>query len=433
MKTYLPFLVFITLLQSAHALVINEIMSNPVGDDNGREWIEIYNNTDSPVDISSLSISIKGGSFVSVIPVSGGTVLEAHRYAIVGSTVSGTTRFTQDYSSYSGPLFRSSISLVNTGVTSLEIKLQGNTVDTLASYTAAKEGNSYSLFAGGFGTGSPTPGEENKALLNEEETVTTTTQTGTQTTLPQSAPPSADITLYLPKEKVVVAGAPTSFTVFSSTQAGKMIDNMIYTWGFGDGGQAIGSSTTYRYLYPGRYVALVEGTNGLVAGTGKMIVRVVSPDIILSSIATGKYGLYVDITNPNSYDLDISHWRLVLDGVPFSFPKNTILAQGITRFPGSVLGFASTTVSSSTVIKLLFQNMDEVTRVIQGEKLPVMQNTIQVSSAASAPVVRQKSLPVSSGRQQPSISSSSVVTKTTIKKEQKDVRLATFFKSLFGK
>ncbi len=435
MNKLIPLLILVQSISSLHALVINEVMSNPVGDDNGREWIEVYNNSDSDVDIATLTISIKGGSFVPVTPVSGSTNIVAHGYGIIGSTVSGATRFMQDYSSYNGPLFRSSISLVNTGLTSIEIKLQGIVVDTLASYTAAKEGNTYSLILGTFVVGTPSPGEENKTPSTEEETPATTAPTGSQSLLPQASPPVADITLFLPAEKIVVAGAPALFSVFSTTHAGKMIDSMVYTWAFGDGGQSTGSTTLYRYLYPGRYVTQVEGTNGFIAGTGRMMVRVVSPDITLSPVEVGKYGSYIDIINQNNYDLDISLWKITIDGVPFSFPKNTLLIPGSTRFPGSALGFASTTISSSTVIRLLFPNMDEATRIFQGSSVngPSIQRSVASSSIASKVSQNKQSRTYPGVLRTLTSTTSHLATSTIIRNNKKDIRLASLIKSFFGK
>jgi hypothetical protein len=148
-------------IQSVSALTINEIFSNPIGDDGGREWVELYNDSDSLVDISSLTIAIKGGNPVIATPVSGGTIIPPYGYAIVGSTVSSATRFLQDYPEYSGVLFKSSIGLVNTGVTSIDIRLGGLVVDSVSSYTAAKEGKSYAKINGQFLTTVPSPGKEN--------------------------------------------------------------------------------------------------------------------------------------------------------------------------------------------------------------------------------------------------------------------------------
>lgn len=442
MRTIIATLLFISSVMCSHALVINEVMSNPTGDDGGREWIELYNDSDTAVDITGFTVSIKGGSFVSITPVSGGTSINPQGYAIIGSTVSGATRFTQDYGSYNGPLFKSSISLVNTGVTSIEIKLNGVVMDSLPSYTAAKEGLTYSRIGGAFVTGAPTPGEENKAQVVAIEEATTSPTTGTQLTIPQMSPPSANIVLYLPSEKTVIAGAPSSFSVYSLTREGKSIDAMSYVWSFGDGGERTGATTTYRYFYPGRYVVQVEGSNGLVAGTARMVVRVVPPEITMSTINQGRYGAYIDITNPNAYDLDISGWKLSIDGALFSFPRNTILAGGTTHVPGVTMGFASTTISSSTLIKLLFPSMDEVLRVpqeIDGRKgsAPVQFPSIvqEKKIITFTPVQGKTAQKQVLGAKSAMLSSAKSIATTTVtnKNFQKDTRLATFIKSLFGR
>ncbi|MEZ0209019.1 MAG: lamin tail domain-containing protein, partial [Candidatus Paceibacterota bacterium] len=347
------------------ALTISEVMSNPTGDDNGREWIEVYNEGSTDVDISSMTVSIKGGTAVVTTPLQGGTMLPAGGYVIIGSTVSGSTKFLQDYPSYAGILFKSSISLVNTGVTSIDIKLNGSIVASLPSYTAAKEGSTLSYIGGSYVVGTPTPGSDNQATdtssSGSSNTASTTTPE-TQVTLPQMSPPTSDIIIYMPEERVVVAGADSEFSVFSQTRVGKPINDLRYSWAFGDGGQATGSSTNYRYVYPGRYIAQVEAVSATTIGSGRMVVRVVSPDISITSVGAGKYGAYIDIRNPNTYDIDLSQWRITIDGASFPFPKNTWLLSGqTTRFPGSAMGFASTTLSSTSSVKIVFPSLEEVT------------------------------------------------------------------------
>ncbi len=429
-KFVIIFLLSLSSSMYAYALSINEIMSNPVGDDNGREWVEGYNDSEESVDVSSLTISIKGGSFVGVTPVSGGVIISPHGYAIIGSTVSGSTRFTDDYPNYNGVLVKSSMSLVNTGSTSIAIKVGGILTDSLSSYTAAKEGKTYSRINGVFVEGEPTPGEENKNTSSSGDA--TTTPPSSQTTVGQSSP-STDIVLYLPNERLVVAGAPTVFSVSSLTHSGSSISGMTYTWSFGDGGERTGSTTLYRYFYPGRYIAQVEGTNGLIAGTGRILVRVVKPEISLSSINSGKYGQYLDITNPNHYDLDVSGWRISIDGVTFPFPKNTLLQEGITHIPGLTMGFASTTISSSTVLKLLFPNMEEVVKVYQGGEHDEIVSTAS-TSATSSPLEKKRAVSTI----KPFIQNIRTVSTTTVfatptphvSTIKKDTRLATWIKSL---
>lgn len=453
-KSFLLISLLISSLTFGHALIINEIMSNPIGDDGGREWIELYNNSSSTVDISSLTISIKGGSFVSVFPVSGGTTITPDGYVVIGSTVSGATKFLQDYVSYSGPLLRSSISLVNTGATSVEIKIGGVTADALSSYTAAKEGQTYSRFAGGFSSGTPTPGSENKAITEEASNASTNTSstTATQAAIAQAPIPVSDIVLYLPQEKVVVAGAESNFSIFGLTRAGNTIENLVYTWAYGDGGQGVGSSTLYRYAYPGRYIAQVEGGNGYVAGTGRMNVRVVAPDISIVGINTGKYGVYIDIENPNNYDLDFSQWRLLIDGASFPFPKNTLIAaDGVTHISGLAMGFASTTISNTSVVKIVFPNLEEVTRYIflkenlqsssivttlaTGTK-PIVATTtpLPAKSSGAHPVTKSRGLAVNSYASTSRNTEGSVKSISLSKNEsKKDTRIIAFFKSIFSK
>jgi hypothetical protein len=423
----------------ASALSISEVMSNPVGDDGGREWIEVYNATENPIDLSSLTISVKGGSFVSVMPLSGGVVILPLQYAIISSTVSSISKFGQDYPGYNGPLFKSSISLVNTGVTSLELKLQGLSTDILTSYVAAKEGATYSKINGSFVTGAPSPGEENKVLVavsSGEETATSTTS-NVQVTLPQAALPASDIIFYLPFEKTVVAGAPSLFSVYTLSHTGKQIDAMKYTWSFGDGGEKSGSSTLYRYYYPGRYVVQVEGTNGNVAGTALMSVRVVAPDIEISDIGTGKYGAYIDLTNPNAYDLDISYWRFLINGDMFPLPKNTLLRTGVTRFSGAAMGFASTTLTSNTVVKLVFPSLEEVTSfqskgiqevsgTLSEKKLDKSERKTLLQPQEKKQVTYKKSQSFEKG-------SSSEMIHSQKNPPKKDTRLASLIKSFFGR
>ncbi|MEN9552369.1 MAG: hypothetical protein RI935_746 [Candidatus Parcubacteria bacterium] len=349
------FLFVITLLfiqTNAYALVISEIFSNPVGDDNGREWVELYNDTRDIIDLTTLSLSIKGATPIPVTSVSGSSLLQPGSYAIIGSTVSGVTRFLQDYPSYDGPLLKASMSLVNSGSTSLDVRINGVVGDAVASYTAAKEGSSLSKVASSYVVMSPTPGKENNGDIDTISQTATTT-TGAQNTIAQSSP-SADIIIYLPQDKTVVAGAPTRFNVQALTSLGKVIDNVAFSWSFGDGGQAKGSTTVYKYYHPGRYALLVDASNGLVAGKGRMQIRVVAPEVSLSPILIGEKDSYVEMSNPNTYELDISEWKLSFDGAMFSFPQNTILLPGVTKISGKSLGFHHLSSTTVETISLLF-------------------------------------------------------------------------------
>jgi hypothetical protein len=132
-----------------------------------------------------------------------------------------------------------------------------------------------------------------------------------------------------------------------------------------------------------------------------------------------------------------------------------MLSSGVTRFSGLAMGFSHVPVSSSTLIKLLFPSMDEVLRITQGGGAPVedITKTIPQSSPSSqikqgvissiksisniktvypnklSTTSNQLKLPTSSSSLQTSSTSSQKI--ITISK-QKDTRIASFFRSLFG-
>jgi hypothetical protein len=317
-------------------------------------------------------------------------------------------------------------------VTSVEIKLDGATADSITSYTATKEGTTYSRGSEGYFTGVPSPGQENTKVSDSQDA--TTTQTGSQATIPQMSPPSSDIILYMPSEKIVIAGAPTVFSVKGVTRAGKAIDALTFTWSFGDGGTRTGSTTMYRYFYPGTYIAQTEGTNSSVYGVGRMSVRVVAPDITISPIMFGKYGSYIDITNPNYYDLDVSGWKISIDGGLFSFPLNTILAQGVTHVSGEAMGFATTPVSSSTLVKLLFPNNEEVIRINQSALTQAKSPFTNVQQVATESLLKSKIKPqlkvTKSVVNTSTVSTSSFIKAESSQISKKDTRIASFFKTL---
>lgn len=438
MKIYITLSVLLAGIIQAQALVISEVMSNPTGEDSGREWIEIYNETDEPLDVSRLTVSIKGGTPIAVSAVSTSATMEPHAYAIIASILSNSspqTRFLDaeiGYPSYAGVLLKvaKSIALVNTGTSSIDIKLDNVTVATLASYSPAKdEGTTLSLVDGRYVAGKPTPGEANQAADVSVQIVNATT-TDTQVTIPQMTPPTADIVIYMPEDKVAVAGAESEFSVFSMTRAGKPLNDLRYSWAFGDGGQGTGSSTKYAYVYSGRYIAQVEATSATVAGKGRMTVRVIPPDLTIVSFGSGKYGSYVEIRNPNSYDIDLSQWMLTVDGAAFPFPRNTLLpANNTTRFSGVAMGFASTTIATSTAIKILFPNLEEVARYVPPSSETVAEPQLAKAATPATTKIAARPQPKVLG-----VATSAKIQSTntsTTRTNTKDKRLVEWLKSFF--
>jgi beta-lactamase superfamily II metal-dependent hydrolase len=68
------------------AVCINEIEQNPLGSDTGNEWVELYNPTDSVVDLSSWEIRATHGASASV-RIAPGTLISGHGFCVVGNAV----------------------------------------------------------------------------------------------------------------------------------------------------------------------------------------------------------------------------------------------------------------------------------------------------------------------------------------------------------
>lgn len=68
------------------AVCINEIEQNPLGSDAGNEWVELYNSTDSVVDLSGWEIRATHGTSASV-RIAPGTLIPGHGFCVAGNAV----------------------------------------------------------------------------------------------------------------------------------------------------------------------------------------------------------------------------------------------------------------------------------------------------------------------------------------------------------
>ena len=75
-------------------VVINEIMYDLEGTDTGREWIEIYNNTNTSVDLSTYKL-FEANTNHALVVYEGNANISAGGYAIISSD---PVKFKIDYS-----------------------------------------------------------------------------------------------------------------------------------------------------------------------------------------------------------------------------------------------------------------------------------------------------------------------------------------------
>ena len=89
-------IVFIFLIGNVSAVIINEIMYNPAQEDNFNEWIEIYNEGGSNIDLTGWNLCgeeiLAGYVKYNAQPVANnqGLILLAGSYAVITDGGSGT-------------------------------------------------------------------------------------------------------------------------------------------------------------------------------------------------------------------------------------------------------------------------------------------------------------------------------------------------------
>jgi hypothetical protein len=74
--------------RSASGLVISEVMFNPTGGDNAREWIELFNDSGSAVDLSSYSLGWGGADYAFGTLALPSVLLGPGSYYVIGGPTS---------------------------------------------------------------------------------------------------------------------------------------------------------------------------------------------------------------------------------------------------------------------------------------------------------------------------------------------------------
>jgi len=143
------------------SILINEIMYSPDGTDTDHEWVEVWNGTDSAVDLTDWVFADNQGNHGLAL-ASGVIIVDAGEYFVIADDAA---QFLADYPDFAGVLFQSSFSLANSGETISVKNAEGEVVDevTYAPEQGA-DGDGDSLQRtpeGAWEPAAPTPGGEN--------------------------------------------------------------------------------------------------------------------------------------------------------------------------------------------------------------------------------------------------------------------------------
>jgi len=173
MKSLLFSLIFIFLMQVSNAIIINEIMADTITDESLNEWIELYNNESTAVNVSGWIFgdnkdndTIEGGLYNKE-----GTIIEAFGFAIL------TDEATRVYNNFnvSPDAVRLYVDdgamgngLINSGETLYLYDNNGNIVDR-KTYNKTTEDLSWAYSNGSLHKSNPTPGFNNDGIIIIEQ------------------------------------------------------------------------------------------------------------------------------------------------------------------------------------------------------------------------------------------------------------------------
>lgn len=328
-------------------VAINEIMYDLDGSDDGREWIEIFNNGDTTIDISGWKLH-ENETNHGLTVAQGMFSISANGYAIITDK---PDKFLIDNPSYSGILFDSTFSLNNSGE-SLILKDGTLSITDEVNYSSSwgANGNGRTLQRENNGTlwgsGIPTPGELNN--ISPEESIPTESTPGPPPIIVNENPPIADAgdnIIGFVNQEIKLDGS------MSSDPDGNELQ---YSWNTGDGNSSDHQIVLHKYLYPGTYLAVLTVYDSKTYITDTITVQIQQAGIIINEFFPDPINGWIEIYNDADSIVDISGWQLentASGSIGFVFPKNTFIApKSYLVFPQQSTKIA---LNSKDSIKLL--------------------------------------------------------------------------------
>jgi len=245
---------------------ITEIMADPEGADEGREWIKILNRSASAIDLTSWTFYENETNH----RLSGDLILEAGETAIIADNIEN---YKLDYPGYQGKLIDSSFSLKNSG-----------------EYLALKDASGNIVYETNYSDSSvepePTPQDLEPA--------------------PESSSPPLKISLADAGADMVSADLTIQFD--GSKSIGEK-----YLWNFGDGQTSPGISPLHVYAFPGEYIATLQVDDSV----DSILITIFPNDIFISEFYPQKSWLEIY----SGSTINLAGWQIN----DFVFPANSLI------------------------------------------------------------------------------------------------------------
>lgn len=342
-KLFFAFLLLLPFVSLAEVR-INEIawMGDLVSADH--EWIELANDSTSPVDLMGWKM---------VATDSSDSTKEKFSFLLTGSISPNgyylieRKHSASDTASYLASDFTtSSFSLVNSGETLALLKSDGMKSSEVISpfKTKWEKGDNTTKETMQWDgakwiTAVATPRADNKTTDSTPSDTTPTPTSDTKVTSPStsldnsahvSPLPLSDFSqkqeLYISagRNRIVAVGTPVVFESYAIDAKDTKVSGISSIWSFGDGAQAGGVKVSHTYKYAGDYVVVLNANAGGNEAVARAEIRVFAPKILLSLERDGS----VSLTNESLYECNLGGAYIVNGTNTFIVPQDTIIKKG---------------------------------------------------------------------------------------------------------
>lgn len=347
---------FAPLFASAQ-VVINEVMYDLLeGADNGREWVEVKNDSGGDVDLTGWKFNDGANHNLVAPPEKGGQgslVLPSGAFAILAADA---VQFLAEHQT-AVTVIDTVMSLGQQNDKTYTLELidpdQNSSVVSSVSYTTALgangDGNSLQKSGSSWIAATPTPGIANAVTSStpppaENNTTSTNGQTSSANTSQNSSSsvvlPEESITAALEVPKSAITGVEVIFTGKAWGLKNEPLDSARFLWAFGDGSMTEGRSIVHTYTLPGDYIVVLEVSSGKYNASARTTITASPSRVRVGSIKPGSDG-FIEIANDAGAEVDLSFWQLSVDSKLFVIPKNTRVLPGKSiMFPNYVTGLS---------------------------------------------------------------------------------------------
>ena len=321
----------------AGGLSISEIMYDLPGSDSAREWIEVYNNTGSSIDLTKYKL-FESGTSHSIVHYEGNLELTNGEYAVIADNA---VSFLNDNPNFPKTnLYDSSFSLANDKGETLALKdSSGNIVYEIVydiSLGANGDGktlqqnSSGSWFAGDISFANSQPNNQNNIVNNQNitnpEVVNTTKNLGF---VPYKKDPLMRFDFTSPESAIL--GQNVKFKLQLFGLSGENITQGVFIWNFGDG-ETVTVNTPQEvdhvYMFPGNYTVSVSykyaSWHPNPISIGKTNILVIDSPLVISNLFLEPFPA-VSIKNNKDAEYDIGKYIIQTNINNVIIPEGTYI------------------------------------------------------------------------------------------------------------